>query len=186
VFTGEIQETSNEKRGISCVFSMRTRASYNNFLKGKSAPGERGFLDDSIIREVHRGWELYYDELFRIVWVRHIGSDVSGEDSDSRMRRTMRTRGRIFMGVVIILAVLIWTFGIALSENRVHIGVVVGLEPKIVRARGEDGTVSVFWVGRKTHWKSGRIPHIGERVRIKYVKDRLYRNAVMELTILEK
>jgi hypothetical protein len=111
---------------------------------------------------------------------------MPGENSNSRKRKTMRTRGRIFVGVVIIVAVLISTFGIALSESHVYIGVVVGLEPKIVRARGKDGTVSVFWVGRKTHWKSGRIPHIGERVKIKYVKDRLYRNAVMELTILEK
>jgi len=55
-----------------------------------------------------------------------------------------------------------------------------------MRARGKDGTISVFWVGRKTQWKSGRIPHIGEKVRKQYVKDRLHRDAVLELTIREE
>lgn len=90
------------------------------------------------------------------------------------------------MGFIIVLILLFTLSGIALAEYHVYTGVVVGVEPKIIRTRGKDGTISVFWVGSKTHWKSGRIPHIGEKVRIKYVKDRPYRNAVVELTILKR
>ena len=90
------------------------------------------------------------------------------------------------MGFTIVLLILFMLTGIALAEYHVYTGVVVGVELKIIRARGEDGTISVFWVPRKTHWNSGRVPHIGEKGKIKYVKDRLYRNAVVELTILKK
>jgi hypothetical protein len=95
-------------------------------------------------------------------------------------------RGNLLMGFIIVLVVLFMLSGIALAKSHVFTGVVVGVEPKIIRVRGKDGTISVFWVGRKTHWKSGRIPHIGEKVRIKYVKDRLHRNAVVQLTIIKK
>lgn len=95
-------------------------------------------------------------------------------------------RGNVLKGFITVLVVLFILSGIALAEYHVYTGVVVGVEPKIIRTRGKDGTISVFWVGRKTDWKSGRIPHIGEKVRIKYVKDRLHRNAVVQLTILRK
>ena len=85
-----------------------------------------------------------------------------------------------------VLIVLFMLSGIALAGYYVYRGVVVGVESKIIRTRGKKGTISVFWVGKKTHWKSGLIPHIGEKVRIRYVKDRLHRNAVIELTILKK
>ena len=88
--------------------------------------------------------------------------------------------------LVVMLVIYSITTGIAASGDQDYIGVVVGIEPKIIRARGRDGTVSVFWVGRKTHWKSGRIPEIGDRVKIRYVKDKLHRNALLELTILGK
>lgn len=90
------------------------------------------------------------------------------------------------IGFIIVLIILFMVSGISLAGYYVYKGVVVGVEPKIIRARGKDGTISVFWVGRKTRWKSGRIPRIGERVRIKYVKDKLHRNAAVELTILKK
>ncbi len=95
-------------------------------------------------------------------------------------------RGNGLTGFIIVLVVFFTLSGIALAEYHVYTGVVVGVEPKIIRTRGKDGTISVFWVGRKTDWKSGRIPHIGEKVRIKYVKDRLHRNAVVQLIILKK
>ncbi len=98
---------------------------------------------------------------------------------------TGRRRNRL-IGCITVLIILFMGSGIALAGYYVYKGVVVGVEPKIIRTRGKDGTISVFWVGRKTRWKSGRIPRIGERVRIKYLKDRLNRNAVVELTILKK
>lgn len=90
------------------------------------------------------------------------------------------------LALIVMPTVLFALTGIALAGYYTYNGVVVGLEPKIIRARGKDGTISVFWVGRKTQWKSGRIPHIGEKVRIRCVKDRLHRNAVFEPTIREE
>jgi hypothetical protein len=84
------------------------------------------------------------------------------------------------------LVIFSLTTGVAVPGDHDYIGVVIGVEPKIIRARGKDGTVSVFWVGRKTRWKSGRIPEVGEKVKITYVKDKLYRNALLELAILGK
>ncbi len=98
----------------------------------------------------------------------------------------MGRRGNRLMGCIIVLIVLFMLSGIASAGYYVYRGVVVGVEPKIIRTRGKKGTISVFWVGKKTRWKSGRIPRIGERVRIKYMKDRLHRNAVVELIILKK
>ena len=95
-------------------------------------------------------------------------------------------RRDVLVALIVMLTVLFALTGISLAGYYTYNGVVVGLEPKIIRARGKDGTISVFWVGRKTQWKSGRIPHIGEKVRIRYVKDRLHRNAVLELTIIEE
>lgn len=95
-------------------------------------------------------------------------------------------RGRVLAGLIVILAVPFTLTGIALAAYHLYTGDVVGVEPKIIRARGEDGTISVFWMGRKTQWKWGCIPHIGEKVRIQYVKDRLHRKAVLELTIIEE
>ncbi len=71
----------------------------------------------------------------------------------------------------------------ALAEPRVFHGEVVGTEFSVIQVRGDNGRVSVFWMGYKTHFDS-RVPFFGDRVRIEYVKDRLGRNAVTRITIL--
>ena len=71
----------------------------------------------------------------------------------------------------------------ALAEPRVFYGKVVGTEFSVIQVRGEDGKVSVFWMGHRTRLDS-RVPFFGDRVRIEYVKDKLGRNAVTKITIL--
>jgi hypothetical protein len=71
----------------------------------------------------------------------------------------------------------------ALAVHGVFHGRVVGTEFFVIQVRGDNGKVSVFWMGHRTHFDS-RIPFFGDRVRIEYVKDRLRRNAVTRITIL--
>ena len=71
----------------------------------------------------------------------------------------------------------------ALAEPRVFYGKVVGTEFSVIQVRGDDGKVSVFWMGHRTRLDS-RVPFFGDRVRIEYVKDKLGRNAVTRITIL--
>jgi hypothetical protein len=59
----------------------------------------------------------------------------------------------------------------------------VGTEFSVIQVRGDDGKVSVFWMGYKTRVDS-RVPFFGDRVRIEYVKDKLGRNAVTRIAIL--
>lgn len=108
------------------------------------------------------------------------------ELGDGRMGRMSGRRGVPLTGLLVMLVIFSLTSGIAVSGDHDYISGVVGVEQKIIRARGKDGTVWVFWVERKPRWKPGRIPEVGEKVKIRYVKDKLYRNALLELTILGK
>jgi hypothetical protein len=71
----------------------------------------------------------------------------------------------------------------ALAEHGVSHGKVMGTELSVIQVRGNNGRVSVFWMGCKTHFNS-RVPFFGDRVRIEYLKDKLRRNAVTRITIL--
>jgi len=52
-----------------------------------------------------------------------------------------------------------------LAEPKVFYGKVVGTEFSVIQVRGDDGKVSVFWMGYKTRVDS-RVPFFGDRVRI--------------------
>jgi hypothetical protein len=71
----------------------------------------------------------------------------------------------------------------ALAERKVFHGKVVGTEFNVIQVRGDDGRISWFWMGHRTHFES-RVPFFGDSVRIEYVKDKLGRNAVKLITIL--
>ena len=72
-----------------------------------------------------------------------------------------------------------------LAQPKVHHGTVVGTEFFVIQVRGDDGKVSVFWMGHRTRLDS-RVPFFGDRVRIEYVKDKLGRNAVTRIAVLKK
>lgn len=82
---------------------------------------------------------------------------------------------------------MVFTFMVSDSEAKanVYYGNVVATEGKAIQVKGKDGKVSVFWLGHRTRFDT-RVPLFGDRVRIEYVKDKLKRNAVTRVTILEK
>jgi uncharacterized membrane protein YdjX (TVP38/TMEM64 family) len=71
----------------------------------------------------------------------------------------------------------------ALADAGVSYGKVVGTEFSVIQVKGDNGRVSVFWLGHRTHLDF-RVPFFGDRVKIEYVKDKLGRNAVTRATIL--
>jgi hypothetical protein len=80
---------------------------------------------------------------------------------------------------------MIFTFMVSDSEAEPYYGKVVATEGKSIQVKGNDGRVSVFWLGHRTRFDT-RAPLIGDRVKIEYVKDRLRRNAVTRVAILSK
>jgi hypothetical protein len=63
-------------------------------------------------------------------------------------------------------------------------GTVVGIEGPIFQVKAENGGVSVFWCGYKTLLGS-RLPFIGDKVKVEYVKDSLRRNAATRIAVLK-
>ena len=86
-------------------------------------------------------------------------------------------------GLLAVLIIFLLLTNPALAEAKVFYGKVVGTEFSVIQVRGNDGKVSVFWMGHRTHFYS-RVPFFGDRVRIEYVKDKLGRNAVTRIIIL--
>ena len=94
-------------------------------------------------------------------------------------------RNRKYM--VAIASFILMVFSLLLTMEVAHAAVfygeVVANEVKSIQVRGDDGRVSVFWIGRNTQLTSVR-PSVGDRVKITYVKDHLKRNAATRITIL--
>ncbi len=88
---------------------------------------------------------------------------------------------------IILIFLFVWIIFFAASAwaEQAFYGKVVGTEFSVIQVRGDDGKISVFWMGYKTHVDS-RIPFFGDRVRIEYVKDKLGRNAVTRVTLLKR
>ncbi len=80
----------------------------------------------------------------------------------------------------LILVVFVNSVG---ARTNVYYGQVVGIEFTMLQVRDEDGRVSVFWCGYKTFLDS-RPPLIGDRVKIEYVKDAIWRNAVTRIAVV--
>ena len=69
------------------------------------------------------------------------------------------------------------------AQAATFYGKIVAIEGNALHVRGNDGKVSLFWVGRRTQFKP-RAPLFGDRVKIVYVIDKLKRRAVTHLTVL--
>jgi hypothetical protein len=67
-----------------------------------------------------------------------------------------------FFAALIIFSIMLTP---ALAEPRLFYGKVVGTEFSVIQVRGDDGKVSVFWMGHRTRLDS-RVPFFGDRVRI--------------------
>ena len=94
------------------------------------------------------------------------------------MKRTQRIIG-------IGLCALIFFLFLRAGEARAAIfyGKIVAIEATALQVRGDNGGVSLFWVGYRTLF-TPRAPFFGDRVKIEYVQDNLKRRAVTHLTVL--
>lgn len=73
-----------------------------------------------------------------------------------------------------------------LAGPGIYDGRVVGFVfTNLIQVEEENGRISVFWLGHRTHLDS-RVPFLGDRVKIEYVKDRLGRNAVTRITVMRR
>jgi len=91
----------------------------------------------------------------------------------------------LIIGAFASLIILFFMAVPTLAQPKVHHGTVVGTEFFVIQVRGDDGKVSVFWMGHRTRLDS-RVPFFGDRVRIEYVKDKLGKNAVTQIAVLKK
>ncbi len=72
-----------------------------------------------------------------------------------------------------------------LAGSTTYDGRVVGFLFTTIQVEAEDGTVSIFWLGHRTHLDS-RAPFFSDRVKIEYVIDGLGRNAVTRIAVLSR
>ena len=98
----------------------------------------------------------------------------------------MRNKRRFMMvGFFAALVIFSSLLGAVAEENpKVFYGKVVGTQFNVIQVKGDDGKISVFWMGYRTNLES-RVPFFGDRVRIEYVKDKLARNAVTRIKVLK-
>ncbi|OGP53781.1 MAG: hypothetical protein A2Y65_12525 [Deltaproteobacteria bacterium RBG_13_52_11] len=94
-------------------------------------------------------------------------------------------RNRKWMVVIGFFILMVFSLLLTIEEAHASVfyGEVVATEGKMIQVRGDNGRVSVFWLGRHTRLSS-RHPFIGDRVKITYIKDNLKRNAATRITIL--
>ncbi len=96
----------------------------------------------------------------------------------------MGNRERILIvGLLVNLTIILLSVNFAEASSGVYVGEVVGIEFSVLQVRSDDGRISAFWCGHKTHLQS-RPPFFGDRVKIEYIKDSLRRNAVTRITVL--
>jgi hypothetical protein len=130
--------------------------------------------------------------------IKNNGGHHDFQDNDSFLRRTLlsmvaKEEELLKMGngkaiwVVGFLTLLI-TFSLLVkateAEAGVYYGRVVGTEFFVLQVKGDNGGISVFWLGHRTHLNS-RPPWWGDKVKIEYVKDGLGRNAVTRIALLK-
>ncbi|MBS3907068.1 MAG: hypothetical protein KGZ49_08535 [Syntrophaceae bacterium] len=98
----------------------------------------------------------------------------------------MEKRKRILiMGLFINLIIASFMANTIEAYPKVSYGQVVGIQFTVLQVRADDGRISVFWLGYKTNLDS-RLPFLGDRVKIEYIKDMMGRNAVTRIRVLKK
>ncbi len=103
---------------------------------------------------------------------------------NSKIFTFKRDLKKVSIGFFTILTILVLWVNTTKAIPNVYYGKVVGTEFFVIQVRGDRGRISVFWLGHRTRLES-RVPFFGDRVRIEYVKDRLRRNAVTRIKVLQ-
>ncbi len=96
----------------------------------------------------------------------------------------MMIKGMLLVGFLVSVVMVNPSIHTVEAAAGVYYGTVVGIEGPIFQVRAENGGVSVFWCGYKTLLGS-RLPFIGDRVKVEYIKDPLRRNAVTRIAVLK-
>jgi hypothetical protein len=94
-----------------------------------------------------------------------------------------KRKGILVVGLLVNLIIVLLMINSVGAGTSVYYGQVVGIEFTMLQVRDEDGRVSVFWCGYKTFLDS-RPPLIGDRVKIEYIKDSIWRNAVTRIAVV--
>jgi hypothetical protein len=95
----------------------------------------------------------------------------------------MGNRKRFLLVGCFVSLILVLSVNSVGARTGVYYGQVIGIEFTMLQVRDEDGRVSVFWCGYKTFLDS-RPPLIGDRVKIEYIKDSIWRNAVTRIAVV--
>ena len=95
-----------------------------------------------------------------------------------------KKKGLLFVGFLLCLTVAFFFTHSVEAATGVYYGRVVGIEGPIFQVKAENGGVSVFWCGYKTLLGS-RLPFIGDRVKVEYIKDAIKRNAVTWIAVVK-
>lgn len=95
-----------------------------------------------------------------------------------------KRKGILFVGFLVNLIIALFIINTVGAASGVYYGRVVGIEFSVLQVRGENGRISLFWCGHKTHLDS-RPPLLGDRVKVEYIKDPLRRNAVTRIVVLK-
>lgn len=93
-------------------------------------------------------------------------------------------KGILLVGFLVSFIFVLLFVNSAGATTKVYYGQVIGIEFTMLQVRDEDGRVSVFWCGHKTFLES-RPPLIGDRVKIEYIKDSIWRNAVTRIAVVK-
>ena len=93
--------------------------------------------------------------------------------------------GKAIIGIGLCALIFFLFLNAGEAQAATFYGQIVAIEGSALQVKGRDGKVSLFWVGRRTQFKT-RAPLFGDRVKIQYVKDKLGRRAVTHLTVLGK
>ena len=120
------------------------------------------------------GHEFFYDSLNPL---------VVKEKDGFKMENTKRI---LVVGLLINLIIFGFLANTTLAGPGIYYGRVVGFVfTNLIQVEEENGRISVFWLGHRTHLDS-RVPFLGDRGKFEYAKDRLGRNAVTRITVMRR
>jgi hypothetical protein len=91
--------------------------------------------------------------------------------------------GKTMIGIGLCALIFFLFLNAGEAQAATFYGKIVAIEGNALQVKGSNGKISLLWVGHRTRFEP-RAPLFGDRVKIKYVIDKLRRRAVTHLTVL--
>jgi hypothetical protein len=92
----------------------------------------------------------------------------------------------LVVGLLINLIIFGFLANTTMAGPGIYYGRVIGFVfTSLIQVEEENGRISVFWLGHRTHLDS-RAPFLGDWVKIQYAKNKLGRNAVTRITVMRR